>query len=70
MVREMGRIPAERTTKYTIIKKFDQGKEEAHPLDIVDYSEQKFGSYRNLIELDTFRFKELTGHTKRMSSKG
>jgi FO synthase subunit 2 len=59
MIREMGRIPAERTTKYTIIKKFDQGKEETHPLDIVDYGEQKFGSYKNLIKSDTFRFKEL-----------
>jgi len=59
MIREMGRIPAERTTTYKIIKKFDKGKEETHPLDIVDYSEQKFGSYKNLIKLDTYRFKEL-----------
>lgn len=59
MIREMGRIPAERTTKYKILKKFDAGVDEVHPLDVVDYSEQKFGSYKNLIKLDTFRFKDL-----------
>jgi len=59
MIREMGRIPAERTTKYKILKKFDAGVDEVHPLDAVDYSEQKFGSYKNLIKLDTFRFKDL-----------
>jgi len=57
MIREMGRIPAERTTKYKILKKFDEGKEESHPLDVTD--EQKFGSYKTLIKLDTFRFKDL-----------
>jgi len=59
MIREMGRTPAERTTKYKILKKFDAGVDEVHPLDAVDYSEQKFGSYKNLIKLDTFRFKDL-----------
>ena len=59
MIREMGRIPAERTTKYKILKKFDEGKEESHPLDATDYDEQKFGSYQTLIKLDTFRFKDL-----------
>ena len=59
MIREMGRIPAERTTKYKILKQFDDGKEESHPLDATDYDEQKFGSYKTLIKLDTFRFKDL-----------
>jgi FO synthase subunit 2 len=59
MIREMGRIPAERTTKYKILKKFDSGVDEVHPLDVIDYSEQKFGSYKDLIKLDTFRFKDL-----------
>jgi len=57
MIREMGRIPAERNTRYKILKKFDEGKEESHPLDVTD--EQKFGSYKTLIKLDTFRFKDL-----------
>jgi 7,8-didemethyl-8-hydroxy-5-deazariboflavin synthase CofH subunit len=59
MIREMGRIPAERTTKYKILKKFDADIDEVHPLDVIDYSEQKFGSYKHLIKLETFRFKDL-----------
>jgi len=59
MIREMGRIPAQRNTRYEILKKFDAGMEEEHPLDAVDYSEQKFGSYGNLIKSTAFRFKEL-----------
>ena len=65
MIREMGRIPAERTTKYKILKKFDAGVDEVHPLDAVDYSEQKFGSYKNLIKLDTFRFKDLNAQLEK-----
>ena len=57
MIRQMGRIPAERTTKYEIIKRFKQ--EQDDPLDRVIYSEEKFGSYNKLIQSDSFRFKEL-----------
>ncbi len=59
MIRDMGRIPAERTTTYKILKRFDSGKDEKHPLDSVDYSEQKFGSYQHLIKLENYRFKHL-----------
>ena len=58
MIREMGRTPAERSTIYKILKRFDPGIEETHMLDSVDYSEEKFGSYENLVKLDTFRFKD------------
>jgi FO synthase subunit 2 len=57
MIREIGRTPAERTTTYRVLKKFDAGLEESHPLDMADYNEQKFGSYQNLIKLDAYRFK-------------
>ncbi|HXZ89779.1 MAG TPA: 5-amino-6-(D-ribitylamino)uracil--L-tyrosine 4-hydroxyphenyl transferase CofH [Candidatus Dormibacteraeota bacterium] len=57
MIREIGRTPAERTTTYRILKKFDAGREENHPLDMADYNEKKFGSYKNLIKLDLYRFK-------------
>jgi len=57
MIREIGRTPAERTTTYRILKKFEAGLEESHPLDVADYNEQKFGSYQNLIKLDAYRFK-------------
>jgi len=59
MIREVGRIPAERTTTYKIVKRFEAGKEENHPLDQVDYSEQKFGSYQRLLTLEEYRFKDL-----------
>jgi FO synthase subunit 2 len=57
MIREIGRTPAERNTTYRILKKFDAGREEKHPLDVADYSEEKFGSYQNLIKLDVYRYK-------------
>jgi FO synthase subunit 2 len=59
MIREVNRIPAERNTRYQILRRFDGELEETHPLDVVDYSEQRFGSYNNLIKLDEFRFKDL-----------
>jgi len=57
----MGRIPAERTTKYEIIKRFNQEQEQDQddPLDHVVYSEEKFGSYNNLIKSGSYRFNEL-----------
>ena len=58
LIGELGRIPAERSTTYKILKRFDPGVEEAHPLDTLDYSEEKFGSYKNLIKLDSYRFKD------------
>jgi FO synthase subunit 2 len=59
LINEIGRIPAERSTTYKILKRFDTGKEDDHPLDAVDYDEQKFGSYQQLIKLDSYRFKNL-----------
>lgn len=60
MIRQMGRMPAERTTTYEIIKQFHQEQEQDQddPLDYVVYNEEKFGSYINLIKSDSFRFKE------------
>ena len=58
MIREMGRIPAERSTTYKILKRFDSGVDEVHPLDELDYSEEQFGSYENLIRMDAFRFRD------------
>ena len=53
MVREIGRVPAERTTTYGIIRKF--GDEEApDPLDMADPA--AFGSYAELIKIDRFRY--------------
>jgi FO synthase subunit 2 len=55
IIRQMGRIPAQRTTSYKIIKTF--GSEESNvPLDEVQNISQ-FGSYHELIKLDGYRYK-------------
>ena len=56
LVREIGRIPAERNTNYKILKKFDTSDESDDELDkISDLS--KFGSYAELIKINKFKYK-------------
>ncbi len=56
LVKEIGRIPAERNTNYKILKKFDSNYESDDELDkISDLS--KFGSYAELIKINKFRYK-------------
>jgi FO synthase subunit 2 len=55
-VREIGRIPAERNTKYKILKRFDATDENEEKLDkIKDISQ--FGSYVELIKIDKYKYK-------------
>ena len=57
MIREAGRIPAERFTTYGLHRVFDQDDGQVDPLDLVgDNVEEIFGSYQRLVKLDTFRF--------------
>ena len=57
MIREAGRIPAERYTTYQLKRVFDDDDGLVDPLDLVgDNVEEIFGSYRKLVNLDTFRF--------------
>ena len=57
MIRQAGRIPAERYTTYQTRRVFGEGDEELDPLDLVgDNVEELFGSYRKLVKLDTYRF--------------
>ena len=57
MIRQAGRIPAERYTTYGIRRVFSDTDEELDPLDLVgDNVEDVFGSYDRLVKLDTFRF--------------
>ena len=57
MIRQAGRIPAERYTTYQTRRMFGEGDEELDPLDLVgDDVEEVFGSYRRLVKLDTYRF--------------
>lgn len=55
LVRDIGRIPAERNTNYDIIKRFDS-KDEDEPLDTIN-DVSRFGSYYELIKINKFRYK-------------
>ena len=58
MIRQAGRIPAERYTTYEIKRVFSDADRELDPLDLVgDDVEEIFGSYQRLVKLDSFRFK-------------
>ena len=59
VVREMGRVPAERTTGYAIRHLFaDSQHDPVDPLDIVEYDEKRFGTYNVLLQLEDWRFKD------------
>jgi len=56
MVKEIGRIPAERDTNYKILRKFDNENEIESELDkVTDTS--RFGSYVELIKINKFNYK-------------
>ena len=57
VIRDAGRVPAERYTTYKIRHIFDDGVDPVEPLDLVgDNPEEQFGSYQKLIKMDSFRF--------------
>jgi FO synthase subunit 2 len=56
LIRWMGRIPAERTTLYSIRRRFDGPDDEETALDRITDSDAVFGSYRKLVESSEFRF--------------
>lgn len=56
MIKEIGRIPAERNTNYKILKKFDSDEETDEELDRVSDASQ-FGSYVELIKINKFKYK-------------
>ena len=58
LIRELGRIPAERSTTYRRLHVYEGGEEHRDLLDDVDDPAQRFGSYRDLIHLKEFRFSE------------
>ncbi len=56
MVKEIGRIPAERDTNYKILRKFDNENEIEDELDkVTDTS--RFGSYVELVKINKFNYK-------------
>jgi 7,8-didemethyl-8-hydroxy-5-deazariboflavin synthase CofH subunit len=59
LIRDAGRVPAERSTTYQRLRVFEQEPAEPDPLDRVDAAEaRRFGSYQQLIKLETFRFSD------------
>ena len=61
MIRQAGRIPAERYTTYRTRRVFSDTDQELDPLDLVgDNVEEVFGSYDRLVKLDTYRFEHPT----------
>ncbi|HET8576229.1 MAG TPA: 5-amino-6-(D-ribitylamino)uracil--L-tyrosine 4-hydroxyphenyl transferase CofH [Methylomirabilota bacterium] len=57
LIREAGRVPAQRNTVYELIKTYEtEADEEDSPLDHVDDAEARFGSYRLLATSGKFRF--------------
>ena len=56
LVRDIGRIPAERSTTYDILKTFDKEPATVESLDEISDA-KKFGSYFELIKINKFRYK-------------
>ncbi len=56
LIKEIGRVPAERDTTYNILKKFDNGDEVEEGLDKITDTSQ-FGSYVELIKINKFNYK-------------
>jgi FO synthase subunit 2 len=65
LIREMGRIPAERSTTYKKIKLFDGEENPVDPLDQVEDPKDRFGSYQDLIRLKDYRFRDFYQSQKR-----
>lgn len=66
MIRQAGRIPAERYTTYKTRRVFSDADKEFDPLDLVGENvEEVFGSYNRLVKLDTYRFE----HPNKPSAK-
>jgi 7,8-didemethyl-8-hydroxy-5-deazariboflavin synthase CofH subunit len=67
LIREMGRIPAERSTTYQKIRVFESEDHHRDLLDEVTDPAQRFGSYQNLIHLREYRFRDFYREQKSQS---
>jgi FO synthase subunit 2 len=56
LIREAGRLPAQRDTTYNVLRELPEEPEQPDALDLVDAGEERFGSYQRLIHMDEFRF--------------
>ena len=59
LIREMGRVPAERTTGYSVRRAFwDPADDSVDALDAVEYDEKRFGTFNVLLHSEDWRFKD------------
>ncbi|MDO8477393.1 MAG: 5-amino-6-(D-ribitylamino)uracil--L-tyrosine 4-hydroxyphenyl transferase CofH [Candidatus Rokubacteria bacterium] len=56
LIRDAGRVPAQRDTLYRILHVYGEDDETESALDCVEDAEARFGSYRRLIASGEFRF--------------
>ena len=56
LIRDAGRIPAQRDTLYGIVRTYSEGEVSESPLDKIEDAEARFGSYRRLVASGEFRF--------------
>ena len=56
LAREIGRIPAERSTSYKILRTFENEDDHVDALDEIE-DQSKFGSYFELIKIDKYKYK-------------
>jgi 5-amino-6-(D-ribitylamino)uracil---L-tyrosine 4-hydroxyphenyl transferase len=58
LIYNVGKIPAQRSSKYEVIKTFAKDNNYMDDEELLDKSDTKdFGSYHELIKMDSFRFK-------------
>ncbi len=69
MIRDLGRLPAQRSTTYQILQVYDGQEEEAGPLDRIDNPEERFGSYRMLTASNMFRYRRNSSESRVQSSE-
>ncbi|MCZ7626044.1 MAG: 7,8-didemethyl-8-hydroxy-5-deazariboflavin synthase subunit CofH [Candidatus Methylomirabilis sp.] len=59
LIREIGRAPAQRSTTYQCLRRYDDVDEAVDPLDRLADPEARFGSYRTLIASHAFRYERM-----------
>ncbi len=72
LIREMGRVPAERSTTYETLRVFDDPAKDPvdEPLDTVEYDEERFGTFNVLLERKDNRFRDTGVGVGGKSGKG
>jgi 5-amino-6-(D-ribitylamino)uracil---L-tyrosine 4-hydroxyphenyl transferase len=64
IIRSAGRTPAQRSTTYQLLKIYQEDYDSDSDTQLDKVNPQKFGSYQELIKLDTFRFRDLDQNKK------